>query len=52
MERVDHDIRVDNENLDELVTAREMVRKNHKNINILFADGLHENKAMFNLCEK
>ena len=29
-----------------------MVRKNHKNIGVLFADGLHENEDMFDLCEK
>ena len=46
------DIRVGNENLDERAAARGMVRKNHKNINVLFADGLHENEAMFDLCEK
>lgn len=46
------DIRVGNENLDERAAARGMVRKNNKNIGILFADGLHENEAMFDLCEK
>lgn len=46
------DIRAGHENLNERTVAREMVRKNHKNINILFADGLHENEAMFDLCEK
>lgn len=46
------DIRVGNENLDERAVARAMVRRNHKNANILFADGLHENEAMFDLCEK
>ena len=46
------DIRVGNENLDERAIARQMVRKNHRNIGILFADGLHENEAMFDLCEK
>lgn len=46
------DIRVGNENLNERSSARGMVRKNHKNINILFADGLHENEDMFDLCEK
>lgn len=46
------DIRVGNENLDERAAARGMVRKNKDNINILFADGLHENEAMFDLCEE
>ncbi len=46
------DIRVGNENLDERASARGMVRKNKDNINVLFADGLHENEAMFDLCEK
>ena len=46
------DIRVGNENLDERAAARGMVRKNHKNIGVLFADGLHENEDMFDLCEK
>lgn len=46
------DIRVGNENLDERASARGMVRKNNGNINILFADGLHENEDMFDLCEK
>lgn len=46
------DIRVGNEALDERASARGMVRKNQKNIGILFADGLHENGDMFNLCEE
>src|SRR3989338_5436958 len=46
------DIRVGNENLDERAAARGMVRKNKDNIDILFADGLHENEAMFDLCDK
>lgn len=46
------DIRVGNEDLDERSAARGMVRKNHSNINILYADGLHENEKMFDLCEK
>jgi len=46
------DIRVGNEALDERASARGMVRKNKNNINILFADGLHENEDMFDLCEK
>jgi len=46
------DIRVGNEGIDERAIARQMVRKNQRNIGILFADGLHENEAMFDLCEK
>lgn len=46
------DIRVGNDALDERAAARGMVRKNKDKINILFADGLHENEAMFDLCEK
>ena len=46
------DIRVGNEELDERSVARGMVRKNHQNIGILYGDGLHENKNMFDLCEK
>jgi hypothetical protein len=46
------DIRVGNENLDERSSARGMIRENHKNINTLFADGLHENEATFDLCER
>ena len=46
------DIRVGNEDLDERKVARSMVRKNHKNIKTLFADGLHENEDMFDLCDK
>ena len=46
------DIRVGNEDIDERAVARQMVRKNQKNIGVLFADGLHENEDMFDLCEK
>jgi len=46
------DIRVGNEELDERAAGRGMVRKNQKNIGILFADGLHENEDMFDLCDK
>ncbi len=46
------DIRVGHENLNERTAARGMVIKNHDNISVLFADGLHENEAMFDLCEK
>lgn len=46
------DIRVGNEDLDERAAGRGMVRKNHNNIGTLFADGLHENEDMFDLCDK
>lgn len=46
------DIRVGRESLDERASARGMIRKNKDNIGTLFADGLHENEAMFDLCEK
>ncbi len=46
------DIRVGNEDMDERAAGRGMVRKNHKNIGVLFADGLHENEAMFDLCDE
>ena len=29
-----------------------MIRKNHKNIGQLLGDGLHDNQATFDLCEK
>ena len=45
-------IRVGNEDLDERSTGRGMVRKNHDNIKVLLADGLHENEDMFDLCDK
>jgi hypothetical protein len=45
------DLRVGNEKLDERSSARGMIREHHKNINTLFADGLHENEAMFDLCD-
>ena len=46
------DIRAGNEKTDERKAARGMIRKNHKNIGKLDADGLHDNRKMFNLCEK
>ena len=46
------DIRVGNENLNERATAREMIRKNNEHIGKFDADGLHDCKATFNLCEK
>ena len=38
--------------MNERAAAREMIRKNHENIGKFNADGLHDCKATFNLCEK
>jgi len=46
------DIRAGNEKTDERKAARGMIRKNQENIGKLDADGLHDNRKMFNLCEK
>jgi len=46
------DIRVGNENLDERATARGMIQKNHALIGKFNADGLHDCRNTFNLCEK
>jgi len=46
------DIRVGNENLDERKSARGMIRTNHKKINKVLMDGLHDVRDTFNLCEK
>ncbi len=46
------DVRVGNENLDERAAARGMVRRNQKHIGKLDADGLHDCRDTFNLCEK
>ncbi|MBU2523377.1 MAG: IS5 family transposase [Nanoarchaeota archaeon] len=46
------DIRVGTENLNERKIARDMIIKNHNNIKKFDADGLHDCKATFNLCEK
>ena len=46
------DIRVGTETLNERKVAREMIRKNHNNIGKFDADGLHDCKATFNLCDK
>ena len=46
------DIKVGNENLNERKVAREMIKKNHKNIGKFDADGLHDCKATFNLCNE
>lgn len=46
------DLRVGNENLDERKATRGMIRKNHNCIGKLDADGLHDCRDTFNLCEK
>ena len=46
------DIRVGNEKLDERAAARGMIRKNHEHIGKFNADGLHDCRNTFNLCEK
>lgn len=46
------DIRIGNENLDERAAARSMVRKNNEHIGKLDADGLHDCRPTFNVCEK
>lgn len=46
------DVRVGNENLDERKAARGMIRQHHKKIKKVILDGLHDDKATFNLCEQ
>jgi len=46
------DIRVGNENLDERKAARGMIRKNHKKIDKVIMDGLHDVRDTFNVCEE
>lgn len=46
------DIRVGTETLDERASVRGMIRNNHKKINKIILDGLHDCKATFNLCEE
>lgn len=46
------DIRVGNEKLNERKSARGMIRTNHKKINKVLMDGLHDVRDTFNLCEK
>lgn len=45
------DIEVGNEVIDERKIARQMLKRNRRNINKFYADGLHDCKATFNLCE-
>jgi len=46
------DIRIGNSKLDERKASRGLIRQHHKKISMVDGDGLHENKDMFNLCEK
>jgi len=46
------DIRVGTETLDERKAARGMIRKNHKKIDKVIMDGLHDCRDTFNVCEK
>ena len=46
------DIRIGNSKLDERSSSRGLVRQHHKKIKKLQGDGAHENRDMFNLCEK
>lgn len=46
------DIRVANEDLDERAATRGMIRKNHLFIGQFLGDGLNDNQATFDLCEK
>ena len=45
------DIRVGNEDLDERKAGRGMIRKNKKKLKKVIADGLHDVRATFNVCE-
>jgi hypothetical protein len=46
------DIRVGTETLDEKKAARGMIRSNHKKIQKIIMDGLHDCRDTFNLCEE
>jgi hypothetical protein len=46
------DIRVGTETLDERASVRGLIRKNHKKINKIILDGLHDCRKTFDLCEK
>ena len=45
------DIRIGNSKLDERRASRGLVRQHHKKISKLDGDGLHDYKAIFDLCE-
>ena len=46
------DIRIGNSKLDERKSSRGLVRQHHKKITKLEADGLHDYKAIFDLCDE
>ena len=46
------DIRVGTEALDERASVRGMIKDNHKKINKIILDGLHDCRKIFDLCEK
>lgn len=46
------DVRLGNEGLNEKKSARGMVRKNKKKVKKLLADGLHDCRDTFNLCDE
>ena len=46
------DVRVGNENLDERKAGRGMIRANHKRLTKVIADGAHDCRETFNLCER
>lgn len=46
------DIRVGTEALDERASVRGMIKDNHKKINKIILDGLHDCRKTFDLCEK
>jgi hypothetical protein len=46
------DIRVGTEALDERASVRGMIKDNHKKINKVILDGLHDCRKTFDLCEK
>jgi hypothetical protein len=46
------DIKVGDEKLNERKVARDMIKRNHKDISIFYADGLHDCRDTFNLCKK
>jgi len=46
------DIEVGTETLNERRVAREMIKRNHNDISKIYADGLHDCRETFNVCEK
>lgn len=46
------DVKVGNENLNEVKASRSLVKKHHKKIKKLLGDGLHDCKETFNLCKR